>query len=38
MTYEEFINNIIETRGRFACGKHPITGKKLHWIREERVA
>ena len=33
MTYEEFINNIIET-----CGKHPITGEKLHWIREERVA
>lgn len=21
MTYEEFINNILETRGRFACGK-----------------
>lgn len=20
------------------CGKHPITGEKLHWIREERIA
>lgn len=23
---------------RETCGKHPITGEKLHWIREERVA
>ena len=35
MTYIEFINNILNTRGRFNCGKHPVTGEPLSWVKLE---
>ena len=40
MTYEEFINNILETRGRFACGeeyheRHHIVPKCMGGTNEE---
>ena len=40
MTYEEFINNILETRGRFACGdeyheRHHIVPKCMDGSNDE---
>ena len=40
MTYEEFINNILETRGRFACGeeyheRHHIVPKCMGGTNDE---
>lgn len=41
-TYEEFINNILETRGRFACGdeyheRHHIVPKCMGGTNEEKI-
>ena len=40
VTYEEFINNILESRGRFACGneyheRHNIVPKSIGGTNDE---